>query len=129
MKTTSPSSIGCIPRLSNLWLNECKKLQVMSVLQPSLRTLQANNCPSLESINLRNSNVKLEIEGCHKLSEINGFFDLEVVNAETILELLKSNALFNEESIPKTNVHIINMLIRTCRKSPIQVISLLLSSS
>ncbi|CAN1351451.1 Disease resistance protein RUN1 [Linum perenne] len=88
--TCLPESINALPELGELWLNKCQWLREIPELQSSVKSLHANHCTSLQTINLRNWPLGsgIHVEGCSSLEAIEGFFSLETVEPETI-ELLK----------------------------------------
>ncbi|KAI9399144.1 hypothetical protein POPTR_002G056100v4 [Populus trichocarpa] len=123
--TSLPASIGSLPKLTRLWLNECKSLQCIPELQSSLQLLHAKDCLSLETINLKNfwGEGTLELDGCPKLKAIEGYFNLESLGIEIVEKYLGTCGLFTEDSLPSINVHVINNLTRAATISPLQALS------
>nr|AMM43056.1 LRR-RLK [Vernicia montana] len=121
--TSLPASIGSLPKLDTLWLNDCRRLQSIPQLHSSLESLHANQCPTLESINLKNfrGDSELEVNGCPSLKEIDGFFNLEPLEVEIAEKLLRSNSLFTQELITNIHVRKIDNLTKTNKISPLQL--------
>ncbi|KAG5250627.1 TMV resistance protein [Salix suchowensis] len=119
------ASIGSLPKLNSLWLNECKSLQGIPELQSSLQLLHAKDCSSLETINLKNfwGEGSLELDGCPKLKAVEGYFNLESLRVEIVEKYLGTSDLFTEDSLPSINVHVINNLTRSATISPLQALS------
>ncbi|CAN1351446.1 Disease resistance protein RUN1 [Linum perenne] len=73
---TGPSvineSINALPELGELWLNKCQWLREIPELQSSVKSLHANHCTSLQTINLRNWPLGsgIHVEGCSSLEAI-----------------------------------------------------------
>ncbi|XP_031395244.1 TMV resistance protein N-like isoform X5 [Punica granatum] len=69
-----PAAISCLPKLLSINMERCAKLEFIPDMPPSLSTLNANNCISLERISLstcRNTQI-LGLVNCSKLVEIFG---------------------------------------------------------
>ena len=75
-----PHCIGCLPKLSTLWLSKCTSLQSITELPTSLKSLIADGCTSMERLSIL-SNLKsspfFSLVRCHKLVEIQGLESLE----------------------------------------------------
>ena len=70
-----PSSLGGLPRLRRLYLDNCKELQSIPDLPTSLNSLHARNCTALErmpNVSKISSMETLFLTNCHKLVEIPG---------------------------------------------------------
>jgi Leucine-rich repeat (LRR) protein len=75
-----PHCISCLPKLTTLWLSGCTSLQSISELPPSLISLHATDCTSIETLSIP-SNLKRPptcfLTNCQKLVEIQGLESLE----------------------------------------------------
>ncbi|XP_062173051.1 disease resistance protein RPV1-like isoform X2 [Alnus glutinosa] len=73
-----PSCINGLPRLLNLFLNECTTLQSIS-LPISVQLLEANGCRSLENILIltSESSGSFYLNNCHKLVELQSLKSLQ----------------------------------------------------
>ncbi|CAI0385441.1 unnamed protein product [Linum tenue] len=123
--TCLPASIIALPELVELWLNKCKRLRGIPELQSSVKALQANDCTSLETINLRNyhGGAGLQVQGCSNLKGVEGFFNLETLEPQTF-ELLRSSGFLTQGSISNNSAYKVDSLTDTYSISPLQVTSL-----
>ncbi|CAN1851271.1 Disease resistance protein RUN1 [Linum perenne] len=127
--TCLPESINALPELGELWLNKCQWLREIPELQSSVKSLHANHCTSLQTINLRNWPLGsgIHVEGCSSLEAIEGFFSLETVEPETI-ELLKISGFSTlGGSMSDVLAYKADSWTQTHSVSPLQVIPLNLS--
>ncbi|CAN1844498.1 Disease resistance protein RPV1 [Linum perenne] len=123
--TCLPESINSLPELVELWLNKCKTLRKIPELHSGVNALKANNCLSLETINLRNYHhvgSGLEVQGCPNLREIEGFYSLETVEPETF-EALKTCGFFSNGSVPDIQTYKVDSLTDTYTISPLQALA------
>ncbi|XP_022155226.1 TMV resistance protein N-like [Momordica charantia] len=65
-----PSSISCLPKLTELWLERCSNLERISNLPPNLKRIYARFCKALESISYSSYMFYLHVRSCPKLVEI-----------------------------------------------------------
>ncbi|CAN1233562.1 Disease resistance protein RUN1 [Linum perenne] len=119
--TCLPESISSLPELVQLWLNKCEKLRKIPELHSGVTALKANNCVSLETINLRNYHgaAGLEVKGCPNLREIEGFYSLETLEPETF-EALKTCGFFSQGSVSDIQTYKVDSLTDTYNISPLQ---------
>ncbi|CAI0385436.1 unnamed protein product [Linum tenue] len=119
--TCLPASIIALPELVELWLNKCKRLRGIPELQSSVKALQANDCTSLETINLRNyhGGAGLQVQGCSNLKGVEGFFNLETLEPQTF-ELLRSSGFLTQGSISNNSAYKVDSLTDTYSISPLQ---------
>ena len=107
-----PHGIGRLPKLRSLNLNQCTSLQSIPELPKSLEMLSADECTSMERLSISSNMKSLEnfyLGNCHRLVEIQG------------LESLQSSPTFFMEGC--------NNLANDSRKNLLQVLSLSLSLS
>ncbi|KAF2298185.1 hypothetical protein GH714_016891 [Hevea brasiliensis] len=123
--TSFPASIISLPNLGQLHLNSCKGLRSIPQLQSSVKGLYANDCLSLESINLTNFHGEsaLEVKGCVNLKGIEGFFNLEPLEVDIAGKLLGSNSSFIQESVTNYSVRKIDNLVVANAMCPPQALS------
>jgi Leucine-rich repeat (LRR) protein len=120
--TSLPASIGNLPKLTKLLLNNCKRLEYIPELQSSLETFHANDCPRLQFINMKFwRGGELKLNGCRNLKCLQGFFNLEPLGVDVVEKILGTCGLVTEKPFPAVEVHIINNLTRTAIISPLQV--------
>ncbi|XP_065875733.1 disease resistance protein RPV1-like isoform X2 [Euphorbia lathyris] len=91
--TNLPASIGSLPNLHKLYVNACERLQSIPQLQSSLVNLQAKDCFSLESIDLKNipNGSRLELNGCVNLKQLEGYFHVEPLQVDFAEKLVGSS--------------------------------------
>ncbi|XP_057997858.1 disease resistance protein RPV1 [Hevea brasiliensis] len=123
--TSFPASIISLPNLGQLHLNSCKGLRSIPQLQSSVNGLYANDCLSLESINLTNFHGEsaLEVKGWVNLKGIEGFFNLEPLEVDIAGKLLGSNSSFIQESVTNYSVRKIDNLVVANAMCPLQALS------
>ncbi|WCJ30631.1 Disease resistance protein (TIR-NBS-LRR class) family [Euphorbia peplus] len=90
--TILPTSISSLPNLDKLSLNACRELRSIPHIQSSVSNLEADDCLSLESIDLTNflEDSVLKLLGCVNLKELKGYFNLESLQVETLEKLFRS---------------------------------------
>ncbi|KAL3358381.1 hypothetical protein AABB24_015484 [Solanum stoloniferum] len=79
---TLPSSLFCdLSELECLVLDNCKNLQMLSLLPSNLQVLHANDCSSIESLDMSNYRIlpQLYVSNSDRLSEIKGMETIENV--------------------------------------------------
>ncbi|KAH0634744.1 hypothetical protein KY284_037530 [Solanum tuberosum] len=79
---TLPSSLFCdLSELQCLVLDNCKNLQILPLLPSNLQVLHANDCSSIESLDMSNYRIlpQLYVSNCDILSEIKGMETIENV--------------------------------------------------
>ncbi|KAK4476797.1 hypothetical protein RD792_015957 [Penstemon davidsonii] len=117
-----PQSIINLSTLQDLWLDACKNLKILPQLPSSITKLKAIDCTSLESImNLPNllDSLYLDVDGCEKLSEVQGLFKLEPIEnfSEELINILGD---FNLNSIQELEVELYNKMSHTKKRLSVQ---------
>ncbi|KAJ4836532.1 hypothetical protein Tsubulata_045218 [Turnera subulata] len=122
--TSLPASVCGLPMLYSLWLNECKRLRSIPQLPSSVNQLQADNCPSLVSIDLTNVHgaSAFQFSGCRSLHEIKGFFNFESLRPEVVGALLKNGLSAQELIANSSETLMIDNLTATYRSSSLQAL-------
>ncbi|XP_015160682.1 disease resistance protein TAO1-like isoform X1 [Solanum tuberosum] len=98
---TLPSSLFCdLSQLQYLVLDNCKNLQMLSLLPSNLLKLHANDCSSIESLDMSNYSIlpELYVSNCDRLSEIKGMETIENVEYVRIESSSKLARRFFDES-------------------------------
>ncbi|WCJ30639.1 Disease resistance protein (TIR-NBS-LRR class) family [Euphorbia peplus] len=117
--TSLPTSICNLPNLDLLHLSACRMLQSIPLLPSSVRNLNAKDCLSLESIDLRNfpGNSTLELEGCVNLTNMEGYFNSEPLEVEIVEKIVGSSV---SDSIGNFSVRKIDNLAKADKNCPPQ---------
>uniref|UniRef100_A0A3Q7HY85 TIR domain-containing protein n=1 Tax=Solanum lycopersicum TaxID=4081 RepID=A0A3Q7HY85_SOLLC len=98
---TLPSSLFCdLYELQCLVLDDCKNLQMLSLLPCNLLELHANDCSSIESLDMSNYRImpQLHVSNCDRLSEIKGMETMENVEYVCMEHSRKMARRFFDES-------------------------------
>ncbi|XP_059306551.1 disease resistance protein RUN1-like [Lycium ferocissimum] len=96
-----PSSLFCdLSKLHSLVLDNCKNLQMLSLLPPNLLRLRANDCSSIESLDMSNYKIlpELYVSNCDRLSEIKGMETIQNVEYVCMESSSKVASRFCSES-------------------------------
>ncbi|XP_060201568.1 disease resistance protein RPV1-like isoform X2 [Lycium barbarum] len=96
-----PSSLfSDLSKLRSLVLDNCKNLQMLSLLPPNLLNLHANDCSSIESLDMSNYKIlpKLYVSNCDRLSEIKGMETIQNVEYVCMESSSKVASRFCSES-------------------------------
>nr|XP_016469562.1 PREDICTED: disease resistance protein TAO1-like [Nicotiana tabacum] len=117
-----PQSIKNLCLLQDLWLDGCPSLQSLPELPPSLVTLKAVRCSSLETVtNLPNlmSTLFLDVSESENLSEISGLFKLKPIDYFEV-EILNALRLLKLDNRQDTVVEILSRFTNTKRTYSVQ---------
>ncbi|XP_060201762.1 disease resistance protein RPV1-like [Lycium barbarum] len=96
-----PSSLFCdLSKLRSLVLDNCKNLQMLSLLPPNLLELHATDCSSIESLDMSNYKIlpELYVSNCDRLSEIKGMETIQNVEYVCMESSSKVASRFCSES-------------------------------
>ncbi|KAF2290096.1 hypothetical protein GH714_002160 [Hevea brasiliensis] len=86
-------------------------------------TEDLGNLKSLVVLNLDGTAIKLELDGCLSLKEIEGYFNLEPLAADIVERLLRSNSLSMQDLTTNIHVRKIDNLTKTNKICPLQTLS------
>ncbi|KAK4339837.1 hypothetical protein RND71_041299 [Anisodus tanguticus] len=118
-----PQSIQNLGMLRDLWLDGCLSLRSLPELPPSLVTLKAVRCSSLETVtNLPNlmSTLFLDVWESENLSEISGIFKLKPIDNFEVEILDTLGLLLKLDNTLDTVVEIFNRFTNTKRIYSVQ---------
>ncbi|XP_065873149.1 disease resistance protein RPV1-like isoform X2 [Euphorbia lathyris] len=117
-----PTSICSLPKLKLLHLSDCRMLPSIPLLPSSVQDINADDCSSLESIDLRNiaGNSNFEFEGCVNLTNMEGYFNSEPLEVEVAEKLVGSSV---SDWIRNFSVRRIDNLAQADKKCPPQAVS------
>ncbi|KAM3377839.1 disease resistance protein RPP2B [Capsicum galapagoense] len=119
-----PQSIKNLGMLCDLWLDGCLSLKSLPELPPSLVTLKAVRCASLETVtNLPNlmTTLFLDVMESESLSEISGIFKLKPIDSFEVEIMNTLGLLLNlDDNTPDTVVEIFNRFTSTKRIYSVQ---------
>jgi len=125
-----PDSIKSLTMLKSLFLDTCTSLQSLPELPSSLKQFVLNDCKSIKRMVMTPSLLKSMssklLDGCNRLTNIDGLFKLELIG-NFDAKIIDKLGLVNFESMGTVEVELCNRLTSTRQKLPIQVLDLCLS--